>query len=299
MSNMLAVQQQPANVDWTGELRGASMLLKSGLIPKDIKTAEAAMFCILAGRDLGLSAVQSLRSIRPIQGKLELSADVQLGLFNRSGGKFRWIKLDNTLAELELHAPWMTAPHISKFGVEEAKRADLMSNPMYRKYPVQMFRSRAITSGLKDIGFLATAGIYAPGEISGAASVDPASGEVLPVAAELVGSSSTESRESLKDGSGTTGSVESMADDDREELLNKAQSITEAVLTGDMETALNVWRSNDNDEKVAIWAMLDKEVRKGVKAADKAVKESAAIDPLEGDGASHLGDIVGSDPEVL
>ena len=31
-----------------------------------------------------------------------------------------------------------------------------------------MFRSRAITQGLKNIGFLAASGVYAPGELGGA-----------------------------------------------------------------------------------------------------------------------------------
>lgn len=271
-ANLPQFQQQYA-VNWKDELSGAQMLLKSGLIPKDIKTPEAALFCILAGRDLGLSAVQSLRSIRPIQGKLELSADAQLGLFTRDGGKIRWIKLDSTGAELELMAPWMTAAHVSKFGTEEAKKADLMSNAMYRKYPAQMFRSRAITSGLKDIGFLAGAGIYAPGEISGTATVDLASGEVLPAEVDITPSKSVE----LKDGSGTTGSVEALEDEAREALMEIANHLTDRVRMDDMPAAMMVWKAQENDDKVALWAMMDKDVKKAIKKADADAKAAEAI----------------------
>lgn len=256
-------------VNWESELRGANMLVKSGLVPKDIKTAESALFVIMAGRDLGLSPVQSLRSIRPIQGKIEASADLQLGLFHREGGKTRWLKLDHTGAELELSATWLTSPHVSKFGIEDAKRAELMSNSNYRKYPQAMFRSRAITQGLKDIGFLAGAGVYAPGELGGAVVVD-ASGEVLPADVEQA----DEPQKALSDGSGLAGVVEALPDEEREELANTARLISDAVRGKEMETALNYWHARDNDQKTALWAMMERDVKKALKAADAATKQS-------------------------
>lgn len=260
----------PSTINWESELRGATMLVKSGLVPKDIRTAEAALFVIMAGRDLGLSPVQSLRSIRPIQGKIEASADLQLGLYHRQGGKSRWLKLDATGAELELSASWLTSPHVSKFGIEDAKRAELMSNSNYRKYPQAMFRSRAITQGLKDIGFLAGAGVYAPGELGGAVVVD-VSGEVLPAAE----GSETQETARLSDGSGIAGVVEALPDAEREELSNTAQLISDAVRGNEMETALNYWNARNNDQKIALHAMMDKDVKKAIKAAEAAIRESA------------------------
>ena len=260
----------PTTINWDSELRGAAMLVKSRLVPKDIGTPEAALFCILAGRDLGLSAVQSLRSIRPIQGKIEVSADIQLALFHRDGGKSRWVKLDHTGAELELSASWLIAPHISKFGVENAKRAELMGSANYRKYPQAMFRSRAITQGLKNIGFLMGAGVYAPGELGGAVVVDQ-SGEVLPANE----GEETQPAQRISDASGLSGVVEALPDDEREELANHAQTISDAVRNGSIESAMNDWRSLDNDQKTAVWAMMDKEIRKAIKAADAASRAAS------------------------
>ena len=261
----------PMAINWESELKGAAALLKSGLAPRDLKTPEACLFVILAGRDLGLSPVQSLRSVRPIQGKIELSADLQLGLFQRQGGRFRWLKLDATGAELELHAPWLNAPHVAKFGPEEAKRAELMSNANYRKYPAQMYRSRAITSGLKDIGFLAGAGVYAPGEIGGAAVVDQETGEVLP--GETVDQAPLPQREI----SSTAGVVEALSDDLRMELEEIALFISQHLEDG---KAVQAWRDCSNDEKVAVWAMLDKQTRKTLKALTQ---------PKEGGDATATG----------
>jgi hypothetical protein len=154
-----------APIEWDRELRGATYLVKSGLCPQAIKTPEAALFIILAGRDLGLSPVASLRNIHIIQGKVELSADMQLSLFASRGGRFRWLEVSDTAAVIELHAPWLLAPHVSKWTMADATRAGLAGSENYRKYPKAMLRSRTITAGLKDIGFDATAGVYAPGEI--------------------------------------------------------------------------------------------------------------------------------------
>jgi hypothetical protein len=269
----------PATINWEAELKGAAMLVKSKLVPRDITTPEAALFVIMAGRDMGLSPVQSLRGIKPIQGKIECSADLQLGLYHRSGGKSQWVKITDTEAELKLLAPWSIEPHISRFTIEDAKRADLLSNPTWRKYPKAMLRSRAITQGLKDIGFLLGAGVYAPGELGGNVIVDNESGEVLP-STEAV----DEPAPRIKDQSGLAGTVESLPDAERDELANVAQTISESVAKQDMEDALNQWNRLDTDQKVATWAMLDKPVQKQIKAAQAAARvqqSDSAPSPLQ------------------
>lgn len=164
--NRIGETNPAAVVNWDQELNGARMLLKSGLLPASIKTPETALFIILAGRDLGLSPVQSLRSIHVIQGKVEVAADMQLGLFHRAGGKTRWIELTNDRAVLELHAPWLVKAHVETFTREDAVRAKL-GGDNYAKYPKAMYRSRAITAGLKSVGFDPTAGVYDYGELGG------------------------------------------------------------------------------------------------------------------------------------
>ena len=184
-----------APVAWTDELRGANYLLKSGLCPTALKSPEAVLFVILAGRDLGLSPVASLRNLQIIQGKLEVSADMQLALFAKTGGRFKWLTLSAAAAALELNAPWLDAPHVSRFSMEDAQRAQL-GGDNWKKYPRAMLRSRAITAGLKDIGFDATAGVYAPGEIGGEEEVQSAEALEKPgAAAPLPEAATTAQRE--------------------------------------------------------------------------------------------------------
>lgn len=263
-------------VAWESELKGAAMLIKSKLAPKDIQTPEAALFCILAGRDLGLSPVQSLRSIRPIQGKIELSADLQLGLFHREGGKSSWAELTDNRASLKLLAPWSLEPHVSTFTLDEAKRAGLLGNSTWAKYPKAMLRSRAITQGLKDIGFLAGAGVYAPGEISGNAVVDESTGEVLPTA---------ERHPESVQFKATDGVLERMDDGEQAGVRKRAEQVSEAVTAGDMESAATILSFLDQDQKVAVWHLLDSPVKKALKkySADqqRALEAPQEVEPQQ------------------
>ncbi len=168
-------------VDYGRELEGARMLLRSGLLPDAIKTPESALFIILTGRDMGLSPVQSLRGIYVIKGKVEVSADLQLGLFHRAGGRSHLVTLTAEEAVLRLDASWLLEPHTESFTMEDARRANLVSGN-YKLFPKPMLRSRAITAGLKSIGFDATAGMYAPGEIGG-----PEAAPDLPAPVSIVG----------------------------------------------------------------------------------------------------------------
>src|SRR5947209_1899500 len=138
--NETALAHREPPVAWDQELRGASYLLKSGLCPAALKTPEAVMFVILAGRDLGLSPVASLRNITVIQGKIELAADMQLALFHRGGGRSRWLEISDKRAVLELTASWLTAPHVSEFSMADAARAGLAGGN-WQKYPKAMLRS--------------------------------------------------------------------------------------------------------------------------------------------------------------
>lgn len=284
----------PANLNvglnWEAELKGANALLRSGLAPRDLKTPEACLFVILAGRDLGLSPVQSLRSIRPIQGKIECSADLQLGLFGRDGGKFRWRTLADTEVELELRAPWLTEPHISRWTMEDAKRAGLAAGDNWRKYPRAMLRSRAITSGLKDIGYLQGAGVYAPGEISGNAVVDVSTGEVLPTENQQV-SEVTQISHQTSAGEGAEARVgeEQMVKIDQ--WVEKVQAAFDAKdrarayalykdakadLAGDADQLVALRKNLDSKCRTALRQMADDELRASMKIPPPDFKDAIA-----------------------
>ena len=75
--------------------RVARVIAQSGFAPKDLKTPEACAVAILYGREIGLSAMQSVQNVAPINGKPCIYGDAALGLvmskgaveeFNETGG---------------------------------------------------------------------------------------------------------------------------------------------------------------------------------------------------------------------
>lgn len=242
MTTSLAVPDPipAAPVQWDAELRGANYLLRSGLCPVALKTPEAVLFVILAGRDLGLSPVASLRGLTIIQGKIEVSADLQLGLFHQRGGKSHFLELTDAKAVLRLSAPWLIADHTSTFSMQDASRAGL-ADGNYKKYPKAMLRSRAITQGLKDIGFDATAGVYAPGELGSEAVVDEGTEQVRPAQSVVTDTGEVPTQEQLDLLSKALKSAV-WTDEERDDWSQQAHGATKLTLAALLDQILDAGR---------------------------------------------------------
>ena len=145
----------------------AKTLFKSGLLPPEVKTWEQAAAIIQAGSELGLQPMRALRSLNIVRGKIAESADSLLARFKADGGRARFTTLDDREATLHLTHP-NGDTHIQRFGMDDAKRAGLLdsgtSATMYKRHPQAMLRSRAITAGLKALGWGDAAGVYEEGE---------------------------------------------------------------------------------------------------------------------------------------
>jgi hypothetical protein len=150
-------------VDYAGMLSVATQLVSSGFLPEHIKTPGQAVAIIMAGEELGMRPMLALRSLSMVKGKIVVAADAQLALFKSRGGRAWFERLDEKGAILQLvHANG--DKHTETFMIDDAKRAGLLGNGTWQKFPKAMLRSRCITAGLKSIGFEPTSGAYDPDE---------------------------------------------------------------------------------------------------------------------------------------
>jgi len=147
-------------------------LVESGFLPDHIRKPGQAVAIILAGRELGMPPMRALRSLMIVKGKVEEGADSQLGRFKEAGGRAIFQRLDDEAAILELTHP-NGDPHVEKFTIADAKKAGLTASPTWQKYPKAMLRSRAITAGLKSVGWDGAAGAYDPDETKEIAPPQP------------------------------------------------------------------------------------------------------------------------------
>lgn len=140
-----------------------------GFIPKALDTEGKIAACILAGREMGIPPMQSLRGIHIIDGKPTFDATLIMArIMERIPGiRVEWIRSDAEVAELRLQRPGH-APYTQRFTIEEAKSAGLTGKDNWRKYPAAMLRARCISAAARAYTPDVFGGaVYAHGEIGG------------------------------------------------------------------------------------------------------------------------------------
>jgi hypothetical protein len=140
-------------------------LRRTGFLPSHIKDGVSFAAIVLMGRELGMGTMAACRKLQVIKGTVTERADSQLARFKSCGGRAQFKELTETRAVLVLRHP-NGDEHTETFTLDDAKRAGLASNDNYAKHPKAMLRSRAITAGLKSIGWEGAVGIYDPDEIA-------------------------------------------------------------------------------------------------------------------------------------
>lgn len=150
-------------------------LVRTGFLPAHLRNGAQVAAVILTGRELGMEPMRAIRSLQMVKGKVTENADSQLARFKADGGRAQFKQLDDAAAVL-----WLKHPngdeHTETFTIQDARNAGIASD-MYKKYPRAMLRSRAITAGLKSVGWDGAVGNYDPEELQGTA-LDTGSAQV-------------------------------------------------------------------------------------------------------------------------
>ena len=160
----LAEHNQGA-AEFAGLVSMGDQLRRTGFLPAHIKNGVDFAAIVLMGRELGMGTMAACRKLQVIKGTVTERADSQLARFKSAGGRAEFKELSEARAVLTLRHP-NGDQHTETFTIEDAKRAGLASNDNYNKHPKAMLRSRAITAGLKSVGWEGAVGIYDPDEVS-------------------------------------------------------------------------------------------------------------------------------------
>lgn len=168
MTNEIA--KVPDNESWQIMKEQIKHAISSGLLPSSIKTPQQAFVIIQKGREIGIPMMQALSQINVISGKPTMSAELMLGQIYRNvpGAYIHFKTLSNDKCEIEC-ARSKDMPYTKiAFSIEDAKKAGVMRNPVWSKYPRAMLRSRAISEMARTIFPDAICGIsYTPEELGG------------------------------------------------------------------------------------------------------------------------------------
>jgi hypothetical protein len=127
-----------------------------------------ALIVLMAGRELGLAPMQSMRMLGVIKGKVTLAADATVALVRRSGECLQWRLVESTASKATYltQRKGDTEPTTLTWTIEQAQRAGLTGGQGWRSYPEAMLRARCAAALARIVYPDLVAGIYDPDELS-------------------------------------------------------------------------------------------------------------------------------------
>jgi len=128
----------------------ANTLSESDLLPDSLQGKPAnVLVTILAGHELGLGPMASIRGIHIVKGKPVLSADMMVALVQRDSScqYFRLVSSTGTQAEYSTQRHGHPKPVTMTYTLAEAHSAGLTQKAVWRGHPAAMLRARC-ASGL-------------------------------------------------------------------------------------------------------------------------------------------------------
>jgi hypothetical protein len=141
---------EPSNLT---ELKGVAQIFAESGLFKDSKAMAQAFVKIMAGREMGLGAFNSMNNIHIIQGKPSIGAHLMAAkIKDHPSYDYRLVKLENdgcVLEFFELRGGEWVALGESSFLESDAEEAQLLSKPNWQKTPRNMYFARAISNGMR------------------------------------------------------------------------------------------------------------------------------------------------------
>jgi len=159
----------------------------STLIPAALQKKQADVLIILmAGREMGLSPIQSLRGINVIEGKISMSSELMVAQCLRRPDiceRFEVIESTAERAVYETQRKGVKAQRYT-FTTEDAKRAELTGRTNWKRYPAAMLRARCAAALARQVYPDLLFGVYDPDELQVVSSESGAPALVKPEAIE-------------------------------------------------------------------------------------------------------------------
>lgn len=173
---MLAKQINQALAPTTFDqvMQQATMLYRSGMLPKSISSVEQVYAIITLGAEMGIGGWLALNTINVIQGKPTISPQLMLALINNSG-QVEDFAIDTTddraIVTMQRKG---RSPHTEIFTVDDARALGLLSKDNYTKQRKTMLKWRAIAACARIVYPDIILGLYTPDEMGANVVIDSA-----------------------------------------------------------------------------------------------------------------------------
>jgi hypothetical protein len=160
----------PTRDELAALLQYGEIMVKSGMVPKHIATAEAAIVVMRYGHQLGVDEFTALQHMYVINGKPAADASLLQSVMQRDhgGGAVRVKKFTSQEVVIECRRRDTGDVAEVSYTWQEAENAGLpKANPTWNKYPADMLFARCISRAGRQVFRDSTMGMYTPEEIGG------------------------------------------------------------------------------------------------------------------------------------
>mgnify|MGYP007011828149 CR=1 FL=1 len=152
--------------EWQREVGRWQALIRSGGLPKHIRSPEMAIAIVRMGEEYGWNSMRSLRSIYIVEGRPEMSAESMLSLIREKCPEslVSPVEMSDKRVTIRVTRP-PQVPEPVEVTVSIDQFQHLMKKDNWRNYPGDMLWARCVSRVARRIFPDVTAGAYTLGEI--------------------------------------------------------------------------------------------------------------------------------------
>ena len=170
---------------WALMREQADVLHKSGFFPKSVRSTEAALAIMLAGRELGLGPMESLRSVYIVDGQTTISSGLMAAMIWGAGHAYNIDESTDTSCQITFtRNNGQTYTH--RYTIEDAKTAQLLGKRNWQQYAKAMLFNRCISAGARAFMPDVARRMYTPEEMGAPVTVSESGDIVIDVEAREI-----------------------------------------------------------------------------------------------------------------
>jgi len=157
----------PTKEEWETMNIVAQTLKQGGVMPNSIDTLPKMVVALQAGKEIGLSPIESMNSLYFVNGKIAMYGEAVPNQLVRAGHRIKWGKCDEKQAEVTVIRGDTGDSMTTKLTMEQAEKRGYTKNNVWQRFPENMLKWRALSMTAKFIAPDAMKGIGIKEDLEG------------------------------------------------------------------------------------------------------------------------------------
>jgi hypothetical protein len=139
----------PTANNWSAIMEISKHLSESKALPTCIQNASQLTMVLLAGKEAGMGAMESLNAYYIVNGKITIYGQATLVQLKRAGYKVKWGECDDKSATVTITTPDGTDSNTETFTMAEAVKSGNTGKDVWQKHAKSMIRWKALAANIR------------------------------------------------------------------------------------------------------------------------------------------------------